>query len=79
MASGLEGRGGAGFPTGKKWSFIGKAHPRYLVPNTDEMEPGTFKDRVLVNANPHLVIEGIILAAYAISADQGDLFYPALL
>jgi NADH-quinone oxidoreductase subunit F len=74
LESGLRGRGGAGFPTGRKWSFIGKGHPRYIVPNTDEMEPGTFKDRVLVNTNPHLVIEGIILAAYAVSADHGIMF-----
>lgn len=74
LDSGLRGRGGAGFPTGKKWSFMGKAQPRYLIPNTDEMEPGTFKDRVLVNANPHLVIEGIILSAYAISANKGISF-----
>jgi NADH-quinone oxidoreductase subunit F len=74
LASGLRGRGGAGFPAGKKWSFIGKGHPRYLIPNTDEMEPGTFKDRVLVNVNPHLVLEGIILAAYAISAAKGIFF-----
>jgi NADH-quinone oxidoreductase subunit F len=74
IESGLRGRGGAGFPTGKKWSFMGQAQPRYLVPNTDEMEPGTFKDRVLVNANPHLVIEGIILSAYAISATKGISF-----
>ena len=70
----LKGRGGAWFPTGKKWSFIGKGHPRYIVPNSDEMEPGTFKDRVLVNANPHLVLEGIILAAYAIAAAEGLFF-----
>jgi NADH-quinone oxidoreductase subunit F len=74
LESGLRGRGGAGFPTGKKWSFMGKGHPRYLIPNTDEMEPGTFKDRVLVNVNPHLVLEGIILAAYAISASKGIFF-----
>ncbi|MCK9296245.1 MAG: SLBB domain-containing protein [Desulfobulbaceae bacterium] len=74
--SGLRGRGGAGFPTGRKWlSFAGrKQGPRYVVPNTDEMEPGTFKDRVLVNCDPHLVLEGIILAAYAIQADQGIFF-----
>ncbi len=75
----LKGRGGAWFPTGKKWSFIGKGHPRYIVPNSDEMEPGTFKDRVLVNANPHLVLEGIILAAYAIAAAAGPVLYPAVL
>jgi NADH-quinone oxidoreductase subunit F len=74
LDSGLRGRGGAGFPTGRKWGFIGKEHPRYLVPNTDEMEPGTFKDRVLVNVNPHLVLEGIILSAYAISAAHGIFF-----
>jgi NADH-quinone oxidoreductase subunit F len=74
LDSNLKGRGGAWYPTGKKWSFIGKAHPRYIVPNTDEMEPGTFKDRVLVNVNPHLVLEGIILAAYAVSAVQGISF-----
>uniref|UniRef100_A0A7C3V8I0 NADH-quinone oxidoreductase subunit F n=1 Tax=Desulfobacca acetoxidans TaxID=60893 RepID=A0A7C3V8I0_9BACT len=72
--AGLRGRGGAGFPTGKKWSFIGPGFPRYVVPNTDEMEPGTFKDRVLVNVNPHLVLEGIILAGYAISASKGIFF-----
>jgi len=74
LDSGLRGRGGAGFPTGRKWNFIGKEKPRYIIPNTDEMEPGTFKDRVLVNVNPHLVIEGIILSAYAISAAKGIFF-----
>jgi NADH-quinone oxidoreductase subunit F len=74
LAANLKGRGGAWYPTGRKWSFIGKEHPRYIVPNSDEMEPGTFKDRVLVGTNPHLVLEGIILAAYAISAGQGIFF-----
>ena len=74
LDSKLKGRGGAWFPTGKKWSFIGKEHPRYIVPNTDEMEPGTFKDRVLVNVNPHLVLEGIILAGFAVSAARGIFF-----
>jgi NADH-quinone oxidoreductase subunit F len=74
LDAGLRGRGGAGYPTGKKWSFIGKGHPRYIIPNTDEMEPGTFKDRVLVNVNPHLVLEGIILSAYAVSASKGIFF-----
>jgi len=74
--SGLRGRGGAGFPTGRKWhSFTRQKHgPRYVVPNTDEMEPGTFKDRILVNLDPHLIIEGIILAAYAIQAERGIFF-----
>ena len=74
--SGLRGRGGAGFPTGKKWHSFGaeKKGPRYLIPNTDEMEPGTFKDRILVNLDPHLVIEGIILAGFAVQADKGIFF-----
>ncbi len=76
LASGLRGRGGAGFPTGRKWSFIPEdaGFPRYIVPNTDEMEPGTFKDRWLVNIDPHLVIEGIILSAFAVRAEMGIFF-----
>jgi len=75
-ASGLRGRGGAGFPAGRKWESINPDYtgPRYLLPNTDEMEPGTFKDRILVNADPHLVLEGIILSAYAIGAQRGIFF-----
>jgi NADH-quinone oxidoreductase subunit F len=76
--SGLRGRGGAGFPTGLKWSFVplgdGAPHPKYLLANGDEMEPGTFKDRWLLEGNPHLVIEGMLLAAYAIGADVAYLF-----
>lgn len=73
--AGLRGRGGAGFPTGIKWEGILKApFPRYVVCNTDEMEPGTFKDRVLVNADPHLCIEGMILAGYAASAKKAFFF-----
>ena len=66
--SGLRGRGGAGFPTGVKWSFIPKDHPGplYLICNADESEPGTFKDRQLMERDPHQMIEGMILAAYAI-------------
>jgi NADH-quinone oxidoreductase subunit F len=65
-ASGLRGRGGAGFPTGLKWSFLAKdVFPRYLVCNADESEPGTCKDRVLLQKNPHLLIEGMAIAAYA--------------
>ena len=68
--SGLRGRGGAGFPTGMKWGFIPKdtTKPIYLVVNADESEPGTFKDRALLEKDPHLVIEGIIIASYAIKA-----------
>src|SRR5437899_11899896 len=69
-ASGLRGRGGAGFPTGMKWSFLPKSKdtPRYLCVNADESEPGTFKDRLLIENDPHLVLEGIILSAYAIES-----------
>ncbi|MEE9465102.1 MAG: NADH-quinone oxidoreductase subunit NuoF [Candidatus Neomarinimicrobiota bacterium] len=66
--SGLQGRGGAGFPTGVKWGFIPKdvKKPKYLINNADESEPGTFKDRLLINHNPHQVIEGMIIASKAI-------------
>ncbi len=69
-ASGLRGRGGAGFPTGTKWGFIPKDNPkpRYLVCNADESEPGTFKDRELIHVDPHLVLEGIAIASWAIGA-----------
>ena len=76
--SGLRGRGGAGFPTGMKWSFVPMGadapRPRYVVANADEMEPGTFKDRYLMEGNPHQLIEGLILAAYAILADVAFIF-----
>jgi len=78
--SDLKGRGGAGFPTGMKWSFVpkpdGKGH-RYLIANADEMEPGTFKDRILMEKDPHQLIEGMILSAYTISADIGYIFIRA--
>ncbi len=75
----LRGRGGAGFPTGLKWSFVpqGEASDgglKYLVCNGDEMEPGTFKDRYLLEHNPHLLVEGMIIGAYAIGAAQGYVF-----
>jgi NADH-quinone oxidoreductase subunit F len=75
-ASGLRGRGGAGFPTGLKWSFVPKASPkpRYIVCNADESEPGTFKDRELMEKNPHLLIEGMILAGYAIGSKLGYIY-----
>ncbi|HEU0004006.1 MAG TPA: NADH-quinone oxidoreductase subunit NuoF [Ktedonobacteraceae bacterium] len=64
--SGLRGRGGAGFPTGLKWSFLAKNDkPRYLCCNSDESEPGTFKDRMLMEKNPHQMIEGVIITSYA--------------
>ncbi|MDD5759303.1 MAG: NADH-ubiquinone oxidoreductase-F iron-sulfur binding region domain-containing protein [Desulfobulbaceae bacterium] len=76
LDAGLKGRGGAGFPAGRKWAGVPETghFPRYILPNTDEMEPGTFKDRILVNADPHLVLEGIILTAYAVSAEKGIFF-----
>src|SRR3984893_14307756 len=68
-ASGLRGRGGAGFPTGMKWQFVDqKIEPRYIVCNADESEPGTFKDHLLMDRNPHLLIEGCAIASYAIGA-----------
>jgi NADH-quinone oxidoreductase subunit F len=68
--SGLRGRGGAGFPTGMKWTFMPKdtPKPRYLVANADESEPGTFKDRLLMEHDPHLLIEGSMVSAYAMRA-----------
>jgi NADH-quinone oxidoreductase subunit F len=76
--SNLRGRGGAGFPTGAKWSFVPMGEkalrPKYLVANADEMEPGTFKDRVLLEGDPHQLIEGMILAAYAIQAEEAFIF-----
>ena len=70
-ASGLRGRGGAGFPVGLKWSFIDKksGKPRHLVVNADESEPGTFKDRFLMHYIPHLLIEGAIVSSYALEAN----------
>jgi NADH-quinone oxidoreductase subunit F len=69
-ASGLRGRGGAGFPTGVKWSFLTKdAFPRYVVANSDESEPGTFKDREIMEKNPHQFLEGMMIAAYAAQAN----------
>lgn len=74
----LRGRGGAGFPTGMKWSFVpmGDNAPKvkYLVANGDEMEPGTFKDRLLIEGNPHQLIEGMIISAYTIGASMSYIF-----
>jgi NADH-quinone oxidoreductase subunit F len=73
--SGLRGRGGAGFPTGKKWAFLpAGVRPRYLVCNCDEAEPGTFKDRMLLEETPHLVLEGILLGAYAIESHHAFIY-----
>lgn len=73
--SGLRGRGGAGFPTGLKWSFLAKDdRPRYLVVNSDEAEPGTFKDRELIEHNPHQLVEGMIITSYAIRANEAYIY-----
>ena len=75
--SGLRGRGGAGFPTGMKWGFLpkGSDKPTYIVVNADESEPGTFKDRVLLERNPHQMIEGIILTAFACGSNQAYVYF----
>ena len=77
-AANLKGRGGAGFSAGQKWSFIPMGddapRPKYVVANGDEMEPGTFKDRVLMEGDPHQLVEGMIIAAYAIQADAAYIF-----
>ena len=75
-ASGLIGRGGAAFPTGMKWKFTRAAAggQKYIVCNADESEPGTFKDRVLMEHRPHLLLEGIALAAYAVGTDKAIIF-----
>jgi len=74
--SGLRGRGGAGFPTGMKWSFIAKPDgvPRYLLCNADESEPGTFKDRFLMEKLPHLLIEGMILSSFALGCNTAYIY-----
>ncbi len=74
--SGLRGRGGAGFPTGMKWSFLAKGtgKPAYLLNNADESEPGTFKDRYLMEKNPHLCLEGMICSAYALGANVSYIY-----
>lgn len=74
--SGLRGRGGAGFPTGQKWTFVPRntGNPIYLCANADESEPGTFKDRVIIEKDPHQLIEGICVAAYALGCDQAFIY-----
>jgi NADH-quinone oxidoreductase subunit F len=75
-ASGLRGRGGAGFPTGMKWGFVPKdsEKPKYLVCNADESEPGTFKDRLLIEKDPHAIVEGTLIAAYAIQSHTAFIY-----
>lgn len=74
-ASGLRGRGGAGFPTGNKWSFLpANGEPRYLLCNADEGEPGTFKDRLMLERAPHQLIEGMIISAFAIGSKKSYIY-----
>ncbi len=75
-ASGLRGRGGAGFPTGMKWTFAtaDPKFPKYLMCNADEGEPGTFKDRPILEKNPHLLIEGMAISGYALGAEYGHIY-----
>ncbi|MGE5894553.1 MAG: NADH-quinone oxidoreductase subunit NuoF, partial [bacterium] len=76
--SNLRGRGGAGFPTGIKWSFMPSGedtpHPKYLIVNADEMDPGTFKDRLLMEGDPHQLVEGAIISSYALQVDIAYIF-----
>src|SRR5512136_957084 len=75
-ASALRGRGGAGFPTGMKWSFVPRTSPKpkYIVVNGDESEPGTCKDRVLIENDPHQLIEGVLIAGLAVDAHAGYIY-----
>jgi len=79
LASGLRGRGGAGFPTGRKWQFAraARGQPKYVICNADEGDPGAFMDRALLEGDPHLVIEGMIVGAYAIGAEKGFIYVRA--
>ena len=74
--SGLKGRGGAGFPTGLKWSFVAKApgKQKYVICNADESEPGTFKDRLVLEGDPHNILEAMAIAGYAIGATEGYIY-----
>ena len=74
--SNLRGRGGAGFPTGMKWSFVPRTSPKpkYIVVNGDESEPGTCKDRVLIENDPHQLIEGVLIAALSVGAHSGYIY-----
>ncbi|MGO8806818.1 MAG: NADH-ubiquinone oxidoreductase-F iron-sulfur binding region domain-containing protein [Candidatus Bathyarchaeia archaeon] len=76
VASGLRGRGGAGFPTGQKWTLVSRAlgSPKYMVANLDEGDPGVFANRTLAEADPHAIIEGMLIAAFAIGAEKGYVY-----
>ncbi len=74
--SGLRGRGGAGFPTGSKWKFVSKtvSDKKYVICNADESEPGTFKDRLILEGDPHTIVEAMVIAGYAVGADEGYIY-----
>ena len=74
--SGLKGRGGAGFPTGLKWKFVArdKCTPKYVICNADESEPGTFKDRLILEGDPHSIIEALTIAGYAVGAQEAYIY-----
>ena len=74
--SGLRGRGGAGFPVGRKWGFVASAQgsPKYVICNADESEPGTFKDRLILEGDPHSIVESMIISAYAVGANEGYIY-----
>jgi NADH:ubiquinone oxidoreductase subunit F (NADH-binding) len=78
-ASGLRGRGGAGFPTGQKWSLVSASHgsPKYIIANLDEGDPGVFANRTLAEADPHAILEGMLIAAYAVGAERGYIYIRA--
>ncbi len=75
-ASGLQGRGGAGFPLARKWTFVASAEgdPKYVICNADESEPGTFKDRMILEGDPHSIVEAMTIAAYAVGASEGYIY-----
>jgi NADH:ubiquinone oxidoreductase subunit F (NADH-binding)/(2Fe-2S) ferredoxin len=77
--SGLRGRGGAGFPTGQKWTLVARSHntPKYIVANLDEGDPGVFANRTLAEADPHAILEGMLIAAYAVGAEKGFIYIRA--
>ncbi len=77
--SGLRGRGGAGFPTGQKWALVARSHstPKYIVANLDEGDPGVFANRTLAEADPHAILEGLLIAAYAVGAEKGYIYIRA--
>jgi NADH:ubiquinone oxidoreductase subunit F (NADH-binding)/(2Fe-2S) ferredoxin len=79
VGSGLRGRGGAGFPTGQKWGLVARSHssPKYIVANLDEGDPGVFANRTLAEADPHAILEGMLVAAYAVGAEKGYIYIRA--